>query len=134
MRVMGHNVLAIFVAALVIYGIGFIIYGMAIPAEQYMAMAGISEEEVNAAQWKMPLGVIMPILIAVGMSLVIKWRNQPGWMAGAMTGLLMALFFLFAQRLYGYVYSAEDGQLLMVDAAHGFITAAAAGAVLGAWK
>jgi hypothetical protein len=134
MRYQGHNVLAILVAAIVIYAIGFVIYGLLIPAEQYLAMAGITEEEAAAAQGKMPLGVIMPILIAIGLSVVVKWRNQPGWMAGLVTGLMMAFFFLFAERLYGYVYSAEDGQLLMIDAAHAFITAGAAGAVLGAWK
>jgi hypothetical protein len=134
MRFMGHNALAIAAAAVAIYAVGFVIYGLLIPAEQYMAMAGITEAEVTAAQWKMPLGVVMPILVAIGLSLVIKWRNQSGWMAGAVTGLLMALFFLFAERLYGFVYSAEDGQLLMVDAAHAFVTAALAGAILGAWK
>jgi hypothetical protein len=134
MRVMGHNALAIFVAALAIYLIGFVIYGVLIPGEAYMAMAGLTEAEVAAGQWKMPLGVIMPILIAIGLSLTIKWRNQPGWMGGATTGFLMALFFLFAERLYGFVYSAEGGQLLMVDAAHAFVTAIVAGAILGAWK
>ncbi len=134
MRVMGHNVLAIVAAAIAIYAIGFVIYGLLIPAEQYMAMAGLSEDDVAAGQWKMPLGVIMPILIAIGLSLVIKWRNQPGWMAGAMAGFLVALFFLFAERLYGFVYSAEDGQLLMIDSAHAFVTAIVAGAILGAWK
>ena len=134
MRVMGHNVFAILVAAIAIYAIGFVIYGLLIPEEQYMAMAGITEADVAASQWKMPLGVIMPILISVGLSLAVKWRNQTGWMAGAVTGFLMALFFLFAERLYGFVYSAEDGQLLMVDTAHAFVTAIVAGAILGAWK
>lgn len=134
MRFMGHNVLAIVAAALAIYAIGFVIYGLLIPADQYMAMAGITEAEVEAAQGKMPLGVIMPILIAIGLSLSIKWRNQPGWMGGAVTGVLMAVFFLFAERLYGYVYSAEDGQLLLIDSTHALVTAAVAGAILGAWK
>lgn len=134
MRFMGHNALAILVAALAIYLIGFLIYGVLIPADQYMAMAELSEEEVTTAQWKMPLGVIMPILIAIGLSLVIKWRNRPGWMGGVSTAFFMALFFLLAERLYGYVYSAESGQLLLVDAGHAFVTAIAAGAILGAWK
>ncbi len=134
MRVMGHNVLAIVAAAVAIYAVGFVIYGVLIPAEQYMAMANLSEDDVAGSQWKMPLGVIMPILIATGLSLVIKWRNQPGWMAGATTGYWVALFFLFAERLYGFVYSGDGGQLLMVDTAHAFVTAILAGAILGAWK
>lgn len=134
MRVMGHNVLAIVVAAIVIYAIGFVIYGVLIPAESYLQMAGIDEAEAAAAAGKMPLGVIMPILLAVGLSLAIKWRNQPGWMEGAKTAFLTTLFFVFASRLYGYVYSAEDGQLLAVDTAHIFATNIAAGAIIGAWK
>jgi hypothetical protein len=134
MRFMGHNALAILAAAIAIYAIGFVVYGLLIPGEQYMQMAGITAEEVEAAQWKMPLGVIMPILIAIGLSLVIKWRNASGWMSGATTGFWMALFFLFAERLYGFVYTAEGGELLMVDTAHAFVTAIVAGAILGAWK
>jgi hypothetical protein len=134
MRVMGHNLLAVLVAAIAIYGIGFVIYGVAIPSEQYMEMAGISAAEVEAGQWKMPLGVIMPILIAFGLSFAVKWRNTSGWMGGLTTGFIVALCFLFAERLYGYVYSAEDGRLLAVDTAHAFITAMVGGAIIGAWK
>lgn len=134
MRVMGHNLLAILVAAIAIYGIGFLIYGVAIPGEHYMEMAGISAADAEAAQWKMPLGAIMPILIAIGLSFAVKWRNTSGWMGGLTTGFIVALCFLFAERLYGYVYSAEDGRLLAVDAAHAFITAMVGGAIIGAWK
>jgi len=134
MRVQGHNLLAILVAAIAIYGIGFLIYGVLIPSEQYMEMANLSEADVEAGMAKMPLGVIMPILIAIGLSFAIKWRNTSGWMGGLTTGFIMALCFLFAERLYGYVYGAETLNLLLVDSAHAFVTAMVAGAIIGAWK
>lgn len=134
MRVMGHNALAILVAALVIYLIGFLIYGVVFE-QAWVAATGLTEEQLKSGMSKMPLGFIIPVLIAIGLSLVIKWRSKPGWMAGAETGFWVALFFLFAERFYGYVYSPAGGEILLgIDALHMFLTAVIGGAILGAWK
>lgn len=134
MKVMGHNALAILVAAIAIYLIGFLIYGVIFEAT-WVAATGWSEGELQSGMSKMPLGFIIPFLIAIGLSLAIKWRNKPGWWGGAETGLLMALFFMVAVVFYGYVYSPAGGEtLLMIDALHQFATAAVGGAIIGAWK
>lgn len=134
MRYQGHNVLAIIVAALVIYGIEFVIFGMLIPAEQYQAMTGVTAQQAEAGMSRMPLGVIMPVLAAIGLSLTIKWRAAAGWLAGLATGLIMAVLFGFSASMYGYVYGPDTGQFLAVDLAHYLICYGAAGAILGAWK
>ena len=132
MRVMGLNVFAIIVAAIVIYAIEFVIFGLMIPGEQYAAMVGLSTDQMHAD--RMAIGVVPPILAAIGLAFAIKWRNQPGWMAGAATGLMMALFFAFAGGLYGYVYGSHNAQFVFVNLAHFLVCYAAAGAILGAWK
>jgi len=134
MRVMGHNVFAIIVAAIVIYAIEFVIFAVLIPGEQYMAYTGITPEQVEGGMGRMPVGVVMPILAAIGLSLVIKWRNAPGWMGGATTGLLMAVLFAFGTSLYGYVYGPHTEAYLPVNLAHFLICYGAGGAILGAWK
>lgn len=134
MRFQGHNVLAILVAAIAIYAAGFLIYGLVL-GDAWVAASGYTKAEIETGMSKMPLSPIMPILIAIGLSLAIKWRNKPGWMAGAVTGLLMAAFFLFPERLYGYVYApAGGGILLSIDTLHLFLSGLVGGAVLGAWK
>lgn len=134
MRVMGHNAFAIIVAALAIYAIEFVIFAVLIPAEQYMAFTGITQAQVEGGMARMPFGIIPPLLAAIGLSMVIKWRNAAGWMGGATTGLMMAVLFAFGTSLYGYVYGPHTEGYLPVNLAHFLVCYGAAGAILGAWK
>jgi hypothetical protein len=134
MRVMGHNALAILAAAIAMYLLGFLIYGVLF-GEAWQAATGYTKEELESGMSKMPIGFIIPILLAIGLSMVVKWRNQPGLMGGATAGLLVGIFFLIAERLYGYVYSPAGGEtLLAIDAVHTILIAVVGGAILGAWK
>ena len=132
MRYMGHNVLAIAAAAIVIYAIEFVIFGVLISPEQYEAMVGLTSQQMHPG--RMPIGLIMPILIAVGLALVIKWRNAAGWMGGLMTGLILAVLFAFPVALYSYVYGSHADAFLAVDLAHYLVCWGAGGAIIGAWK
>src|SRR5262245_16784053 len=123
MRVMGLNVFAVLAAAIVIYAIEFVIFGLLIPGDQYAAMLGLSMDQMHPD--RMPIGVIPPILAAIGLALAIKWRNQPGWTAGAVTGALMGFFLAFAASLYGYVYGANNTQFVAVNLAHFLVCYAA---------
>lgn len=132
MRILGHNALAILVAALVIYGLEFVIFAVLIPGDQYMALTGLTEGQGDAT--RMPVGIVMPVLAAIGLSLVIKWRNAPGWMGGAMTALIMAVLFGFSTSLYDYVYGDHTAAYLPINLGHFLVCWGAAGAILGAWK
>lgn len=132
MRYNGHNVLAIVVAAIAIYLIEFVIFAVLIPGPEYMAMTGMVEGQGDPA--RMPVGMLLPILTAVGLSLVIKWRNSAGWMGGLMTAVWMALLIAFPTSLYSYVYGTHTEQFVAVNLGHFLVCYAAAGAILGAWK
>lgn len=132
MRMMGHNVLAIVVAAIVIYALEFVIFAVLIPGPDYQAMVGLNADQMHPD--RMPVGAVMPILTAIGLSMAIKWRNAAGWMGGAVTALLAAFFLAFPASLYGYVYGSHTEQFIFVNLAHFLVCYAAAGAVLGAWK
>ena len=133
MRFNGHNLLAIFAAAVAIWAIGFLLY-VVLFQEQWTHWMGISEADMDKDNGRMPLMVIMPFLQAIGLSLVVKWRNATGLMGGLITGVLMAVFFSIAARMYGWVYSLEVTELFALDSLHFLLTHAVAGAILGAWK
>lgn len=133
MRYNGHNVLAIVVAAVAIWAIGFLIY-VVLFSEQWIAWQGLAEADMQQDNGRMPFMVVMPFLQAIGLSLVIKWRNATGMMGGLTTGVLMAVFFAVAARMYGWVYSFEVNELFGLDTLHFVLTHAVAGAILGAWK
>lgn len=134
MRMMGHNVLAIVVAALLIYGIEFVIFALLISPDQYMAFTGVTPEQVAGGEARMPFGILPPLLAAIGLSVCVKWRNAAGMMGGLTTGLLLAVLFGFGTSLYGYVYGPHSEAYLPVNLAHFLVCWGAAGAVLGAWK
>jgi hypothetical protein len=133
MRVMGHNVFSIVVAAIAIWAIGFLLYVVLFQA-QWMTWMGVTEEQMQQDNGRMPFMVVMPFLQAIGLSLAVKWRNAPGWMGGLMTGVLLAVFLTIAGRMYGWVYSFEATELFGLDSLHFLLTHAVAGAILGAWK
>ena len=134
MRMMGHNVLAIIVAAIAIYAIEFLIFAVLLPGEQYMAMSGYSQQSMEAGMARMPFGVIPPILAAIGLSCAVKWRNKAGWMASAATGVIMAICFGVGVSLYSFVYGPNNAAFIAVNLAHFVVSYGAAGAILGAWK
>lgn len=133
MRVMGHNVLAIVAAAVAIWAIGFLLY-VVLFQEQWMTWMGMTEADAGTDNGRMPFMVVMPFLQAIGLSLAVKWRNASGLMGGLTTGVLMAVFFSIAARMYGWVYSFDVNELLYLDSLHFVLTHAVAGAILGAWK
>src|SRR5262249_19874356 len=124
----------IIVAAVAIYAIEFVIFAMLLPGAQYMAMSGYSQASMEAGMARMPLGVIPPILAAIGLSCALKWRNKAGWMAGATAGFIMAICFGVGVSLYSFVYGPNDAAFVGVNLAHFLVCYGVAGAILGAWK
>ena len=135
MQVSGIKVLPLVAATVAIYLTGFVIYGLIIPSETWMLWSNISAEDMERiGMSRMPLSVVMPVMIAIGVALVVKWRKVESLSSGATTGLLMAMFFLVGGRLYGYVYGVESVNILMLDSVHLMLNGLAAGAVLGGWS
>lgn len=131
MRVNGHNILAILVAAALMYGIGALIYGVVF-TRQWQEWSGVSMQGVET--WRLALSPVMPLLQAIGLSLVMKWRNLPGAGAGIATGCMMALFFVFASNLYNLAYYNVHPGVTAIDALHLFAINMIGGAILGAWR
>jgi hypothetical protein len=134
MQVLGVNPVAVVVAAVAAYAVGLVIYGFLVPAQTWMAWSGIDPAAMAAVGMsRMPLSPVMPLMIAWGMALALRWRGARGAVAGATTGLAMAFFFLVGGRLYSYVYGVEGIEILALDTVHLLLNGVAAGAVLGAW-
>jgi hypothetical protein len=134
MRSGGINWLAVIVAAIVIYAIGFVIYAMMMPMDTYLAMTGMTEAEQATATSRMMYSPLMPIMTAVFMAVLFKWGNVADAMTGAKWALVIALASAVPAMLYGWVYGGSDTNMAMVDCAHLLLGHIAAGAILGGWK
>ena len=135
MRAGGINWIAVLVAAVAFYAIGFVIYGMLIPAESWMAESGISTAEMEVVgQSRMPFGVVMPLMTAGFMALLFKWGSVTGASKGAQWGMVVALASAVPGMLYGWVYGVGPIDMTLVDSGHLLLGHVTVGAILGAWK
>ena len=135
MRVSGINLAGVLGAAVAIYAIGFVIYGLAVPAESWMAMSGVTAEQMAAVGTsRMPFSPLMPLATAIFLAILFKWGNVSGLSIGARWGAVVAFASAIPALWYGWVYGVGPVQGTLLDSAHLLLGHVAAGAILGRWK
>jgi hypothetical protein len=135
MRSGGINWLAVVAAAVAIYALGFVIYGLLLPAETWMAWSGVSAEDIEAVgSSRMPFSPVMPLMTAIFMAVIFKWAQVAGASNGAKWGAVVALASAVPALMYGWVYGIGPAEMTMVDSGHLLLGHVAAGAILGGWK
>lgn len=135
MRSGGINWVAVIAAAIAIYAIGFVIYGLVIPAETWMVWEGETPAELaEVGDSRMPFGVVMPLMTALFMAVIFKWAQVVGASNGAKWGAVVALASAVPAEMYAWVYGTGLVEITLVDGVHLFLGHVAAGAILGAWK
>lgn len=135
MRAGGINWLAVIAAAVAFYAVGFVIYGMLVPQETWMAWEGTSQAEMDAVGGtRMPFGVVMPLMTATFMAVLFKWASVRSAKDGAMWGIVIALASAVPAILYGWVYGVGPIEVTAVDSLHLLAGHAVAGAIIGGWR
>lgn len=134
MRSGGINWLAVIAAAIAIYAIGFVIYGMLVSEDAMMTMTGMTEAEKARAISRMVYSPLMPLMTAVFMAVLFKWAAVADAMAGVKWAAVVALASAIPTMLYGWVYGGLDTSMTMIDVGHLLLGHVAAGAILGGWK
>ena len=134
MRSGGINWLAVVVAAVAIYAIGFLIYGLLIPAETWMAWEGVSEADMAAGESRMMFSPIMPLMTAIFLAVLFKWGQVASVGTGIRWAAVVALASAVPTELYAWVFGTGRIEVTAVDAVHLFLGHTAAGAILGGWK
>jgi hypothetical protein len=130
--IVGDNWIAIVVAAIATYAVGFLIYG-ALFSKLWMSLSGYTKEQLQPHAWKMALSPIMPILSAIGLAIVLKLARVDNLATGLMISFQIWLFLILPARLYNYVYSPERPGLAVMDAAHLALGTLVAGGIISAW-
>lgn len=129
--IVGDNWIAIIVAAIAIYAVGFIIYAGL--SKLWMRQSGFTMDQLKPHRWKMALSPIMPLLTAVGLALILKLARVDNVATGVLISFQLWLFIAMPARLYNYVYSPEKPGHLLMDAVHLLLGTLAAGAIISAW-
>jgi hypothetical protein len=134
-RIYGINVWAIIGAALSIYGLGVLIYGLIVDPALWMASARISQAEMDAVGLsRMPFSPILPLVTAIGMAIVFHWAKVSGLANGIKWGAMIASLSALPALWYGWVYGVGPLSGPMIDSVHLFLGHCLAGAIIGRWN
>lgn len=137
MRAWGVNWVAVIVAAIVHYLISFLIYGVLF-TDMWIVLMGYTSETAEAAfagqQWRMGLGVIMPILASVGLATLIAQTGKTSLRGAVGLAVLAWAAFGLSTSLYFYVYQLYPLGVFVMDGAHALISYVVVAAILAVWR
>jgi hypothetical protein len=129
------NWLAVLVAAIAIYAIGFVIYAVLIKPDQYMRLARLTKEDMErVGHSRMKFSPLMPIITAIFMAMVFHWAGVDSWQMGIHWGAAIALASAIPAVWYNWVYGVGPAGKELLDSAHLLLGHAVAGAILGGWQ
>ena len=132
-RIFGHDLLAVIAAAVAIYIIGFLIYGLLF-SDFWMAQYGYTADSFAGHEWKMFLGPIMPVLTALGLAALFQTANATGLKSHIRIGVIAWAGFSLSALLYGFAYGTMvTTGALALDAVHLLLGILAASAIL-VWR
>jgi hypothetical protein len=134
MRSGGIHWLAVIAAAIAIYAIGFVVYGVLVSEETMMAMTGMTESEKATAMARLTFSPVMPLLTAVFMAILFKLGSVDSVEKGVKWAIVLAFASAIPTIMYGWVYGGMDTNMTLIDGAHLLLGHIAAGAILGGWK
>jgi hypothetical protein len=120
------NWIGVIVAAIVMYVIGWLWYGMLFKAQYDAAMP----TETAMATTTYVYGFINTLVVAIGLGVVAP-RLGDGWAGGAKTGLIVAIFFAITTLMMGYIYGNMPKNLLWMDVGYLLVMYVVGGAIVG---
>ena len=132
MRVGGVPLLPVLVAAIAMYAIGFVMYGLLFD-EMWIRLSGLNPAEAEAGMGRMWISPVMPLLIAIGLATVHRWSGVSSVGTALHVSVWLWLCFAFPVLLYGFTYSSEHPGLLLMDSVHLLLNFLVGGAIIAGW-
>jgi len=137
-KIFGSSLLAIILATLLFYVVGFVIYGLLF-SEQWMTYACMTEAEALARNEALgPMmyiwGLVITLAQVLGIALFLKKANVNSAGKGLMKGAMLATLFALPVMAYNWLYQGSSANLLGMDYIHLLIGYGIAGAVLGFFR
>ncbi len=134
-QVMGNiNWLAVIIAALVSFVIGWLWYGPLF-GKKWMELNGFTKENIQEGGLSMPVILIVnyvaTALAALALAMFIGAEANAGF--GIFAGVMIAIFWIGTSRLNDVLYEKKPMGLFWINVGYYLVIYAIMGAVLGAW-
>lgn len=130
-RLSGVNLLGVLLAAIVMFFVGFVFYGMLFSGHWMAARGYTVDMAADANPAWMAGGFLIELVLAFGLGWVLKLKGAKGLAACVSTALMLAVVVAFPILAYDFVYGFYHYLPgLMVDWGHVLVSLGLAGAVL----
>ena len=130
------NILAVLVAAVVAFALGFPWYSVFF-GKAWQKQLGFTEEYLKEGNMGLIFGssFLLNIVMATGMSLLFSmhFADHMSWSAGLHYGFFIGLFFVGTSMGVNYLYQRRSFKLWAIDAGYQILFLAVMGMILGAW-
>ena len=133
------NYLAVLVCTVVIFLLGGLWYSKVLFAPKWIALMGISEEEMKAKpSAPMPVLLIQAFICGflISLTLAVVINHFPPYhpLHGALAGAACWLGFAAATSYATSVFSLQPKGLWLINSGYNLVSFMIAGAILGAWR
>jgi hypothetical protein len=128
------NYLAIIVAALSSFMVGWIWYGPLF-GKIWMKLHGFTEEELKNSSMSMPVIMVVNYIATAMAAMAIAMFIGPEATAGfgIFAGLMIAIFWIGTSRLNDVLYEKKPWRLFFINVGYNTVIYVIMGAILGAW-
>ncbi|WP_372948290.1 DUF1761 domain-containing protein [Mariniphaga sp.] len=128
------NYLAVIVAALSSFIVGWIWYGPLF-GKTWMKLHGFTEEELKDSSMSMPVIMVVNYIATALAALAIAMFIGPEATAGfgIFAGLMIAIFWIGTSRLNDVLYEKKPWGLFFINVGYNTVIYVIMGAILGAW-
>ena len=126
------NYLAVLVAGIVMFLIGGVWYG-ALFKKKWAALHALTGSGSMGAGMYVSQFVLC-LITAWVLAVILNHFVDLDWMRGAQIGILCWLGFEATKSYGNVVWLGQSKELWLIDAGHGFISLAVAGAILAVWR
>lgn len=137
MEVVAVNYLAVLVAAIVGFFVGFVWYAQPVFGKMWMQWSGISDKKMKDGKKSMGLlmlgGFISQLVMAYVIAMLVGFTGATTFVTGMITAFWAWLGFVATVLLGSVLWEGKPFKLYILNAAHYIVVMALMGGILAVW-
>ena len=127
------NWLAIIVATVMSFALGFLWYGPVF-GKAWLDALGKTVDELNPSPTPFIISAVTTLITCVAAALLIHWLNIGTWMGGAGIGLLIGIGFIAASTASDAAFCGWSWKLVAIQGSYRVVYSVLMGVVLALWQ
>lgn len=128
------NYLAVLVAVISTFVIGFIWYAPWFLGKIWQKEVGLSDEDIQSANMGKIFGLSFVFTSIAAIALAVMMSHATSAATGMIYALYISIFFIAMQKGVNFQFERRSLRLFAISASHDIVAYVSMGAIIGAWK